>query len=577
VPIVNDSKEVVSVMSISTNITAQRNMEKELRESEWRYRALFENSTEAIVVLDQDTKRFVDANDQATEFLGYSREELLQMSVPDIHPKDKLNEIMEIFNKFSAGKEVLAREIPIQHKDGSIKYVDISRGHVTVEGKSLLAGYFRDVTSQKKAKEELQQNQQHLENLDRINRCMAQASTVKDMLWAMANELLSIFDTDRAWLLFPCDPDAAFWRVPVETVNPKYPGAFSEDIDYPMDDSARSVLSGALDSDGPVTYEFSLDSKEAPEFARRFNIHSQIVTVLRVRVGKPWLLGMHQCSHKRQWTQHEKKLFQDIAERVTDALATLVTLKQLEDDVAERKKAEEALRVSEGKTKQLLSDNRKLTQRFFNVQEQEQKNLARELHDEFGQWLMAISLNSQALTQNIDANKPDLVEAASAIKLSVDQLYKGIRTMLRQLRPTSLEDVGLVEGLRELIAMWSSNNPHVHCNYEAKGKLENLNDEFNISIYRIIQEGLTNIAKHANARNVTISVIRDSHAGKLADNIQICIDDDGVGLGKHVSDEGLGLPGMRERVLVLGGEFNINSREKKGARIQIRIPMNTSQ
>ena len=126
------------------------------------------------------------------------------------------------------------------------------------------------------------------------------------------------FGVDRAWLLYPCDPVAVSWSVPVESTVPEYPGAFQIDEVVPMDPTSAQILQDALDSDEPMVME----SMPRDEVSKRFSICSQMLFVVRPRFDKPWLLGMHQCSHERTWSREERQLFKDIAIRIEDLLST---------------------------------------------------------------------------------------------------------------------------------------------------------------------------------------------------------------------------------------------------------------
>jgi len=139
--------------------------------------------------------------------------------------------------------------------------------------------------------------------------------------------------------------------------------------------------------------------------------------------------------------------------------------------------------------------------------------------------------------------------------------------MMQRLRPGVLDDLGLVEALKDAIAAWQERNPNTHCRFNVSGDLENLGERINITVYRIVQECLTNISKHAQADNITIALT------KAADGLLLAIQDDGKGVDLSIPRSGLGLVGMRERVESLGGEFSLDSREGDGLSIMISVPL----
>jgi two-component system sensor histidine kinase TtrS len=142
--------------------------------------------------------------------------------------------------------------------------------------------------------------------------------------------------------LYPCDPDTPTWKVPVEVTRPEYPGAFVQGVEIATDSDVAGIFQEAISTTDPATRSFDHDGTE-PDWVRHFNIQSQMTIAVRPKIDKPWLLGMHQCSHKRQWSEEDKRLFRDIAERVTNALTNRSLLERLESDIEERKRTEKEL------------------------------------------------------------------------------------------------------------------------------------------------------------------------------------------------------------------------------------------
>jgi PAS domain S-box-containing protein len=233
------------------------------------------------------------------------------------------------------------------------------------------------------------------------------------------------------------------------------------------------------------------------------------------------------------------------------------------------------LKQAEEKTRQLLRQNRSLTQRLFKAQEEERRHLARELHDEFGQWLTAIQLNTQNLTHLIDKQSPDIEACIVSIANSVAHIQKDIRGMIHTLRPALLDELGLADSLRELVDQWRGHNPGIICELSLdEGELKDLGETLNITLYRLIQEGLTNVTKHAQANQVAVRLTRkyDASSGKAL--IVLTIEDDGKGIDPFVSTSGFGVAGMRERVLAAGGDFSFKSFREKGMRLEAQLFIN---
>jgi two-component system sensor histidine kinase UhpB len=236
-------------------------------------------------------------------------------------------------------------------------------------------------------------------------------------------------------------------------------------------------------------------------------------------------------------------------------------------DITERKHAEE-------KTQELLQKNRNLTQRLFKIQEEERRHIARELHDEFGQWLTAIQLNAQNIANIIGKQSPDINACIVSIVDSAAHIQKDIRDMIYSLWPALLDELGLADSVRELVARWQEHNPNTVCALRLEGELDNLGETLNITIYRLVQEALTNVTKHAQANHVAVKLHR-KHGGKeQKDHVMITIEDDGKGIDSSVSTTGIGLASMRERALAAGGTFSFHVPPRKGVRLEAQLFVN---
>ena len=220
---------------------------------------------------------------------------------------------------------------------------------------------------------------------------------------------------------------------------------------------------------------------------------------------------------------------------------------------------------------ELLLQNRKLTRNMFVVQEEERRYLARELHDELGQWFTAIQAEAQVIC-NIAKSEPKIHESAVAISESASAVHDVIRGMLRRLRPSLLDELGLADSLRELQRQWSHSHPDIFCEFNLDESLDRLGEERNITLYRLVQEALNNIASHAHAHSVTVSLAREN-AGNDEGIIVLRVEDDGAGFDAKKARAGIGLLGMRERVIAAGGDFSIDSAPGRGTTIFAWLPI----
>jgi PAS domain S-box-containing protein len=199
-----------------------------------------------------------------------------------------------------------------------------------------------DVTEQKRAEQEREEHLWFLECMDRINRAMQRTNDVEGMMRGVLEEARAIFDCDRAWLVYPCDPDAPTCRAVMEHTHPDYPGAFAFGQELPVDASTAETLSNMLHAPGAV-----VDPSMPPEILHRFNILSTIAIAVRPRGDRPYLFGLHQCSHMRSWNTVERRLFEEIGRRLEDALTSALAHRNL-------LASEDALRTSEERFRTLV-------------------------------------------------------------------------------------------------------------------------------------------------------------------------------------------------------------------------------
>jgi len=419
-----------------------------------------------------------------------------------------------------------------------------------------------DITERKRVQQQLVLDAKNYASLDRISRALAQVTDVTQTLQTVVEEMLEMFQADRVWLLTPCDPDAPSYRVPVEATVPEFPGAFATDSEIPIEEIAAGLFRQTLEHREPFSYDFTT-LPEPYEPAKVFNIKTQLLVTIRPRLGPAWLLGMHQCSHRRLWSDEEKHLLQQIALRVADCLSNYVLLKELEEDIERRKQAEQ-------QTQQLLDQNRALTRRLFQAQEDERRSLSRELHDEFGQLLTTMSLHAQSIHSRCKGKNPELEESAEIITECARNILDGIRSMVRHMRPVLLDECGLVESLKELVAQNQGLYRGLDIQFKSAGDLDNLGEFINITLYRIIQEGITNTVKHAQAQQLKIRLSRPPGDHTL----QLSICDDGRGVTEDRNKkEGMGLTGIRERVVAAGGRCQIHNGNGQGLCIEVEIPV----
>jgi two-component system sensor histidine kinase UhpB len=207
--------------------------------------------------------------------------------------------------------------------------------------------------------------------------------------------------------------------------------------------------------------------------------------------------------------------------------------------------------------------NRYLAEQTIAIQEDERRVLARELHDELGQSITAVKAVAASLEQG---------QGAATITQIANQMYGVVRGMLRRLRPVLLDEFGLVRALENLIDGWNERHPDAFCRLAVDGRLDDLGDSIDISIYRVTQECLTNVAKHAAASEVKIELARVAE-----DRVRLLVRDNGVGFSPGTTPRGLGLLGMRERIEALQGSLSIAASPGHGVALDIELPIGSGR
>ena len=251
---------------------------------------------------------------------------------------------------------------------------------------------------------------------------------------------------------------------------------------------------------------------------------------------------------------------------------------------------------------ELLNNNRKLAQKLVEVEEDERRALARELHDELGQSITAVKSLATVITASAGNNYNEIRSLANSIIDLSGQLYEVVNNIMQRLRPDIIDGLDFSESIRNCIVRSQLETAGVNCTLEYSGNINNLEEVLKVTIYRIVQECLTNISKHAMASNVCVKIHRGMDDGDFIgekyidpvfsgnsgkhkskrDIVQIEISDDGIGM--HVEEKMAtgkqakrhGLQGINERVTAMGGMLEISAKPGRGVRVKVVLVLGSS-
>jgi signal transduction histidine kinase len=289
--------------------------------------------------------------------------------------------------------------------------------------------------------------------------------------------------------------------------------------------SIREVLPGAV-------VDAALRGKARALWGVPLKVSDEIIGVLTIGFAQPY-----------EWLPSEKELLRAIGDR--SALAI------------ERARISEAVRERETRIAELSGH-------LLRVQEEERKRISRELHDETGQALMVIRLYLGMLETSSSGRSREKIRETLEV---VDRTIEGIRRIVARLSPLVLLELGLVAAIRKE-AKDLAKNAGVRVRVLIADDIGRLLPECETAIYRVVQEALHNVAKHAQARNVTVQMVQQHGLARLS------IEDDGQGISKiGFTGRSFGLAGIRERISSLGGVVRISSARGKGTRIEVDVPM----
>ena len=613
----------VAVQGAARDITERKRTEDALRQSEREYRGLFENAHDAILIIHPENEVVLEVNQRACEMYGISRSEFIGMSLETISKdtergRSRIKETLERGTSYNF--ETIQRR-----GDGTEMLLDINASVVQYKGQTAIQSINRDITDRKRAEEDISNLRRELEltmnsieeGIHRVdlngNIVFENPAAARLLGWGTA-ELLgrpahqTMHHTRPDGTHYPREecPIYATFRDGVTRHVANEVFWRQDGTSFPVEYSTAPVWNDRNELVASVvTFRDTTERKQAEQalreseerFSRAFHSSPTALSIsvledgcllevnaafLRMGgfkreevIGRSTLeLGLWDGQHRLMMANalRQRGAIQDMeikfrrkSGEVRDALLS-VELIQLGDgepsvleiaqDVTERNRAEEALQ--------------RYPRQLIEAQEAERQSIARELHDQIGQVLTAIHLNLQAVrgtSESIEARA--LIDEGVTI---VDEALDQVRNLSFELRPSLLDDLGLVTALRWYVDRFAQRTGiRATTSISLPDPPVRLRRELETACFRVVQEALTNVVRHAKARNVAIKL------KNLNDEIRLSIKDDGTGF--DVNSQNLapftahvGLRGMRERALALGGRLDVRSSPSRGTLICAHFP-----
>ncbi|HXJ77799.1 MAG TPA: PAS domain S-box protein [Candidatus Methylomirabilis sp.] len=322
----------VAILETNNDITEQRQAEEALRESEEQWRAVFENNPTMYFMVDA-AGTILSVNPFGAEQLGYTIGELMGRSVLDVfHVADRGDVRQNVAACLEQPGRAVNWEVRKIRKDGSMLWVRETARAMVLKGRAVVLVVCEDITERKGAEEERQARRWAVESMDRVNRAIQGTNDLQQMMSDVLEATLAIFDCDRAWLEFPCDPDATSHTVSMQRSRPEFALVYyTVGEELPVDPITADVYRAVRASTDPVRFGPQAEHPLAPEQAKRLGIQSRMAMALYPKSDQPYLFGLSQCSYPRVWTTQEALLFQEIGRRLEDALTSLSIFQRLRE------------------------------------------------------------------------------------------------------------------------------------------------------------------------------------------------------------------------------------------------------
>jgi PAS domain S-box-containing protein len=487
-------------IGIDRDITERKRMDEELRHSLAWQEAIFEGSRDAVFIADSQD-RFVAVNKAACNLTGYTREELLQMRIPDLHEEVDLAAYKQFRDRILKGESILS-EAKIKRKDGTKVDTEFSNSRVVIGGIPFMHTVARDITERNRAEKTLRASEERYRRL-------------------FEGDLAGVYFSTPSGKLISCN--AAFARI----------------FRFKSVDDALATDTHELYSN--------------PE-ARQLFLQS-VRQNRRLELQESWLkrrdgTDMHVIENVRG---------------VFDDQGELIEIQGYLLDDTERKKSELELKSSHAQLHALAAH-------LQSVREDERTNLARELHDELGQLLTGLKMQLSVLDMaptNLDSiqQQDSRNEKIDSMNKLIDKAIGVVRGISLELRPAILDSLGLSAAL-EWLADDFQQKSGIVCACSIKSDTV-FDARCSTAMFRTAQEALTNVGRHSKARKVSITLASEPN------EVSLSVRDDGIGMStEQISDvRSLGLLGIRERAVAIGGTVRIDSIIGKGTTILLRLPL----
>lgn len=531
---------------------------RRLADSEERYRTLVKSAPDGIVVVQDD--RIVLVNDEACRLLRAAREQLLSCQASDFVRPEDVPETLAFGESVQRGEPFDVRTTRhVRRIDGTTFRAEIAVAPTRWRGRPAVQSIIRDQSERIADRETRESLAWSLRLLVSAHESIVRAGTEKALAEDLCRQLVAVSGLRMAWLsVAETSPEQVLrplaWAGHVDAALLGHPVRYGEGalIELPSAEvaTARRTL---------VFNDVLSEPRLAPwhEVWQRLGYRSGMVMPLVAGGELLGTLGLY-SERAGTFTSPATEVLQRVAEDVAFGLAALRA-------GAARRSAETSLTARE-------HELHGLTARLQRIREEESTRIARDLHDELGQLLTAVSFDLRWLERHIADQRAteqsgallDRIVRATAL---AEQTSAAVQRIASGLRPGALDQLGLGPTLEAECRSFEERTG-IKSRVELAAGAAPIPEPLATALYRIGQEALTNVARHAQASAVTLRLARDGEGW-----VSLQIEDDGRGPGGGLRGDGLGLLGMRERASMLGGELRVTAGPVKGTLVTARLPV----
>lgn len=557
------------LVSVSRDVTQQHHSLEELQRNTEQFRALFYLSAIGKAEIDYATGQLRRVNSRFCEIFGYLESELSGLKLHDlIHPGDVANTQLSAVAHENRLQRAGRSQFRVIRKDKTLRWVEahMSLVHDANDEPVYAIAAMQDVTDRKRVEHE----QQLLAMLGPV---LSQAKGVDEIAQGASNAIVPMFADWCAIALM--DGDST-----VRIIAEAHSGGLSDGIrvgerfDYGNNGGGLpAAYSGQIEIYRRMTDEDfeRLHPSRRLGFAhlREHGLHSLLYAPLAVRGLLVGVIAFGLIDNDRDFHDFDVKTAQEIARRIAIEFENArlyyelkVINAELENRVAQRTEAFKASR----------DQLRNLAKRLQVAREEERARVSREVHDVIGQILTGLKMDVSALGRQLQRENNPAVEKIGQINSLLDEAIKSARKVATDLRPAVLDNFGLVAAVEWHLREFEARSG-IACSFECAVESVPLTADDATAIFRLIQEALTNVARHSQATQVTVSI----DAG--ADVLGVQIRDNGKGITEQdlAGSRSLGLLGMRERVHLLHGKISFQGQPGLGTTVSVEIPFEARQ